>query len=165
MREETMQYLDRVCGGLQKAANMVREDGQEVLALNDHIELIWHYSHLRAATAKIKEAREALDKLEDAMSHEQIPTAMRDVGVKTVNIIGLGRVTVSYRWGCSMLDKDEGMNWLRNNGQEALIIETVNSSTLAAFARNLLEEEGIGLPEDIFKTSTYPFTSITKVKS
>lgn len=164
MREETIQYLDRVCGGLQKAANMVREDGQEVLALNNHIELIWHYYHLRSVTERIKEAREALDKLENALSHEQIPTIMKEVGVKTVNIEKLGRVTVSYRWGCSMLDKDEGMNWLRDNGQESLIIETVNSSTLAAFARNMLEEEGQSLPDDIFKTSLYPFTSITKVR-
>lgn len=164
MREETIQYIDRVCGGLQKAANMVREDGQEVLALNDHIEMVWHYQHLRTATERIKEARDALDKLENLLSHEQIPNIFKEVGVKTVNIIGLGRVTVSYRWGCSMLDKEEGMNWLRDNGQESLIIETVNSSTLAAFARNMLEEEGKGLPEDIFKTSLYPFTSITKVK-
>lgn len=164
MRDETIEYVNRVCGGLQKAANMVRDDGQAVLAMNDHIALIWHYYHLRQATEQIKKAREALDKMEDSLSHSEIPTVMKDAGVKTVNIIDLGRVTVSYRWGCSMIDKDAGMNWLRDNEQEALIIETVNASTLAAFAKNLMEEEGVGLPDDIFKTSTYPFTSITKVK-
>jgi len=62
------------------------------------------------------------------------------------------------------LDKDAGLNWLRANGHEGIIIETVNSSTLSAFAKSQLEEEGVDLPDDIFKIGTSPYTSITKVK-
>jgi len=69
---------------------------------------------------------------------------------------------LSNRWSCSMLDKLTGMDWLRTNGHGDLIQETVNSSTLGAFARNLTEESGYELPSDIFKTSVMTFTSITK---
>jgi hypothetical protein len=61
-----------------------------------------------------------------------------------------------------MLDKQLGMDWLRNTGNESLIQETVNSSTLAAFAKSKTEEEGKELPSDIFKTSVMTYTSITK---
>jgi hypothetical protein len=61
-----------------------------------------------------------------------------------------------------MIDKPLGLDWLRNSGNGSLIQETVNSNTLAAFAKNLNDEEGKELPGEIFKTSIMTVTSITK---
>jgi hypothetical protein len=164
MQEDTVSAVNEICFQLQKVAEMVREDGDFTLALHNHVELIKHYNHLRLATARIKEAREALAEMEEKMSREQIPEIFREHGIKTTTIEGVGRVTVSYRFGCSMLDKEQGLEWLRGNGHGGIIIETVNSSTLSAFAKSMLEESGAELPDSIFKVSTSPYTSITKVK-
>ena len=164
MRQEIIERLEFVCGYLIGVAEAVREDTNATLALHNHVELIKHYNHLRLATARIKEAREALAEMEENLSREQIPEIFREQGIKTTTIEGVGRVTVSYRFGCSMLDKEAGLNWLRQAGHGGIIIETVNSSTLAAFAKSMLEEEGAELPDSLFKISTSPYTSITKVK-
>jgi len=157
--------LDRltyVCGYLTGVAGAVREDTKEVVGTRDHIEIIRHYNHLRLATALIKEAREALSEMEERLSREYVPEVMKEHNVRTITVEGVGRVSITHRFSCSMLDKEAGMDWLRNNGHGGLIIETVNSSTLGAFARSLLEDEGQELPSDLFKTGTMTYTSITK---
>jgi len=164
MQQSTGIALQAVCQSLVNVAGMVRNDTSLVVASGDHIEVIRHYDELRKAVASIKEAREALSEMEERLSRETVPDLMRAVGVKTVSLEGVGRVTVSYRYSCSMLDKEQGIDWLKQNGHGGIVQETVNSSTLAAFSKNLLEVDGKELPEDIFKVGTSPFTSITKVK-
>jgi len=154
--------MNRACGDLNVVAMMVRADTDSAVATRDHITVIKHYDRLRTTTKKIKEAREALDQMEERLSREQVPEVMRAHDVRTITVEGVGRVSLSNRWSCSMLDKLTGMDWLRTNGHGDLIQETVNSSTLGAFARNLTEESGYELPSDIFKTSVMTFTSITK---
>jgi signal transduction histidine kinase len=162
MKQLTYDYAMRVCGGLNKLAEMVRTDTSEDVATNDHVALIKHYDQVRKLTDQIKEAREALDEMEKRLSREQVPEAMRAAGVKTITIEGVGRVSLSNRWSCSMLDKQLGFDYLRANGAEGLIIETVNSQTLAAYAKELSTEEGKELPADVFKTGIMTYTSITK---
>ena len=87
---------------------------------------------------------------------------MEHEGVKTITLIGIGRVTVSHRFSCSMLDKERGMKWLKDEGHGSIVQETVNSSTLAAFAKDITVNQGGSLPEDLFKVGTAPYTSITK---
>lgn len=164
MKVATLEALDRVCQGLVHVAGMVRNDTTLALATNDHVEVIKHYNHLRLAAESIKESREAIQEISDRLSKEQVPDVMRAAGVKTITVEGVGRVTVSHRFSCSMLDKDEGFGWLRSNGHGSLITETVNSSTLSAFAKDMLEAHGTELPTEIFKVGTSPYTSITKVK-
>jgi hypothetical protein len=164
MKESTSQLIERCCVRLVEVAGMVRADTNDVVNSADHIEIIRHYSQLRAATERIAEARKALDEMEVQLSREYVPDAMRAAKVKTVTIEGIGRVSLSNRFSCSIIaePKTIGHEWLRNNGHGALVQETVNSSTLSSFAKNLTEEEGKELPEDIFKTSVMTFTSITK---
>jgi hypothetical protein len=71
---------------------------------------------------------------------------------------------VSQRWSASILDKELGHRWLHDNGHGGLIIPTVNASSLSAFAKDLMENEGKELPEHIFKTGRLTYTSITKAK-
>lgn len=149
---------------MQIVAGQVREDTNAAVQSGDHVELVRHFRDLRDVNALIKEARTALGEMEDLLSSRDIPDAFRSAGVKTTTIEGVGRVTVSYRFSCSMLDKEAGLLWLTENGHGGLIQPTVNSSTLAAFAKNLIETEGKDLPDDIFKTGQSPYTSITKAK-
>ena len=162
MRQETLELLAHVCNNLNTVASMVRSDTDRVVASNDHVEVIRHYDSLRNVTQKIKVAREALDQIEMRLSREQVPDVMDRHGVRTITVEGVGRVSLADKWSCSMVDKWSGIDWLRANGHGDLVQETVNSSTLGAFARNLSEEEGFDLPSDLFKTSVMTYTSITK---
>lgn len=159
-----MERLSHICGLLSGIASTVRDETNAILPSRDHVAIIRHYDKLRLATARIKEAREALNDLEEDLSRVKVPEVMKEHNVKTIHIEDVGRVTVSYRFSCSMLDKEAGINWLRANGHGGIVIETVNSSTLASFAKSLLEDEGKDMPESIFKTGTSPYTSITKVR-
>ena len=143
---------------------MIRADTADVLATRDHVQLVTHFDQLRQSNDLIKEARESLSEIADLLSTRDIPDLFKELKVKTTTIVGVGRVTVSYRFSCSMLDKEQGMEWLKANGHGGLIQPTVNAQTLGAFAKNLIETEGKELPENLFKTGQSPYTSITKVK-
>jgi hypothetical protein len=162
MTPETLSLAEHACFFLNKATELVRKDTKDVVASKDHIEIIKHYARVRQVTEQIKEAREALDEMEKALSREYVPETMREHNVKTITLEGIGRVSLSNRWSCSMIDKPLSMDWLRNSGNGALIQETVNSQTLAAFAKDLNDTKGEELPTDLFKTSIMTVTSITK---
>lgn len=59
--------------------------------------------------------------------------------------------------------KDEAFQWLRDNEYGSLIKETVNSSSLSAAAKEVMEK-GMELPEDLFNTITKDSVSITVKK-
>lgn len=77
------------------------------------------------------------------------------------------RFTISNQWRASVVEgeKDKAIGWLNDNGYGEIVQETINASTLSAFARRLNEEENIELPTDYFKVATVPVTSVTKVKA
>lgn len=162
MQEATLAALQGVTMTLTNIAAAIREEGIETVASGDHIAIIKHYNDLRQVNAIIKTAREALTEIEEKFSREYVPDTMRAQGIKTIHLEGIGRVTINHRWSASMLDKERGMQWLRDTDNGSLIIETVNSSTLASFAREKMEEEGVDLPNDIFKVGQMAYTSITK---
>lgn len=156
---------DRLKSIAEQLAPLVDDLTREVTEyrIKDHIELIRYFDEFRKSADIFDETKKALTELRDNMSREYIPDAMFNAGVKTVNVVGVGRVTVSQRFSCSMLDKEAGIDWLKHHGLGGIVIETVNSSTLAATAKKMIQEEGKDLPENIFKISAVPYTSITKV--
>jgi len=163
MREDTIAQLYDACQGLISATTHVRKDTDEVVASQDHIEVIRHYDQLRQLTTKIKESREALEQIETKLSREQVPEVMRAHKVKSITVEGVGRVTLGTRWSASMPDKGEGFGWLRANGHGGVIQETVNAQTLGALAKEL-NDDGTELPAPTFTTNIMTYTSITKVK-
>lgn len=161
MYDATLSQLQIALEELRVAQKLVEEDTVKVIASNDHIELVRHYARLRGINELIGVARKSLAIIEDRLSHTEIPDIFREHGLKTITLEDVGRVSIGHRWSCSMIDKAIGMNYLREQGDGGLIIETVNSSTLAAHAKNL-NEQGKDLPQDKFTTSIMPYTSITK---
>lgn len=167
MKQETQVMLDQVAKGMNVVAGMVRQDTNEVMATKDHVEIIKHFAATRNTVEQIKLARKALDEIEEQLSKQYIPDLFREMRETTgqkppYKIEGVGSVTVSYKFSCSMPDKDAGHEWLRSNGHGGLITETVNSSSLSAFAKDMIENHGIDLPAEVFKTSSQPYTSIRK---
>lgn len=148
---------------LRKATEEVQRETRELVGSNDHINLIRHFAKVRNASELIKASRESLDEIEKQLSREYVPDSLRSRNIRTITVDDVGRVSLSVRWSCSMLDKQLGFQWLRETGNESLIQETVNAQTLAAFAKDLNVTKGIELPQDIFNTSQMTVTSITKV--
>jgi hypothetical protein len=125
---------------------------------------------LESALGTLMEARELDDMLKDLKSaigkiykdlkEIDIPAKFEEAGVTSITIGGY-RFTKSESIRASMKDKIAAYDWLRNNDLEDLITETVNSSTLSATARTLMEE-GKELPEDMFNVYIMNNTSVTK---
>jgi hypothetical protein len=162
MRESTKEELANLLAAARHLQNEVENDTREVLTRADTLEMVQHFVDLRDINEDIKIVRKSLELIEDRLSHSEIPDQFKRTRTTTTTFEGIGRVSIGHKWGCSIIDKAVGFNWLRENGHGGLIIETVNASTLAAFAKNLQETEGKALPQDKFKTSINPYTSITK---
>ena len=163
MKQETADDLATTCQSLINIAGDIRKETADIVSTKDHIPLIKHFDQLRLLNATIKESREALKEIEEQLSREWVPDAMRSANIRTITIEGVGRVSLGTRWSASMPDKQIGMNWLRENGHGGVIQETVNAQTLGALAKEL-GDTGVELPAPTFTTSVMTYTSITKVK-
>lgn len=151
----------------QKLASLLERatrDSAKVIERGDIPETVIYFDELRETVKALAAQTSALSKHIDSLSQEQIPTMFANANVKTIKIDNVGRVTVNARWSATMIDKDIGMRWLRETGNDGLIIETVNAQTLGAFAKDELSkgEKGTPLPDDLFKVSSTPYISITK---
>lgn len=163
MNESTVAELQKLCSWLTDLTNRVRTETDQVISTTDHVAIIKHYDATRHVTALIKESREALAGIEERLSREHVPHAMRTANVKTITVEGVGRVSLGTRWSASMSDKVAGFEWLRANEHGGVIQETVNAQTLGALAKEL-NADGVELPAPIFSTNIMTYTSITKVK-
>ena len=117
---------------------------------------------------QLSDAVDELGKLVENLKTTQIPQLFEDHNVRNVSVEVDGiayRVGVSQRVVASVKadDKAKAYDWLRTHELGALVIETVNSSTLASTAKAMLEE-GKELDPDLFNVAIMPTTSVTKVK-
>ena len=127
------------------------------------------YYFLEDAYDALDEARKAIYKQVEDLKNRALPELMADKKAKTLTLEIPGverarRFTTNRRLSASILPdrKAEGYAYLRENGAENLIQETVNSSSLSSYAKQMIEEQGMDLPDDTFKLSTMTYISITK---
>lgn len=169
MKTETLKLLNDTVAKFGNLAKLIEQETHEVHASGDHIAIIVHYDQIRIAMDVVKKGRETLDLIKDRLSAEIVPEVMAENRIKTINIEGVGRVTVSARFSASIIDdpergKEPGHEWLLANNGKDLVKPTVNSSALSAFAKERINDQGRDMPEDLFKVGTKPYTSITKGK-
>ena len=140
--------------------------------LETYIEDDLHMQSVEGYTKTLMEARDAADTVKFVnkrfadihrkMKEDLVPAKFEEEGVSSITIDGY-RFTVSKSMRTSIVtgQKEEAYIWLRDNELGDLIQETVNSSTLNATAKSLLEE-GLELPEDHFSSYFYNNTSVSK---
>ncbi len=117
-----------------------------------------------------KQAYDALDAIRkkiyhvlDRTSKEVIPARLNEMGVDRVRVPSIGRsVGILIKYSASTVDKEKGFAWLRKRGDEHIITETVNASTLAAYLRDLTLNEGVDAPDDAFVLKSYNITGMNK---
>lgn len=165
MHSQTKHDLSVAIQDLEGVLSRMRSESDEILGSKDHLSIIRHYDDMRLANERMKHVRKALDEMAEQWSREFVPDAMRAKQIKTINLEGVGRVTISARWSASIVEgqKEPAFTWLRESGDGGIIQETVNSSTLSAFAKTKFEA-GYELPAHLFKVGQMTFTSITKPK-
>lgn len=161
MEYDTRLSAEYAGGKLDKLVNRVHRDTLALVEQGDIPAIVKHFDAVRTEYRALKDKIEKLEKEVEDLSYGVIPTMFMNQSVKTIKIDGVGRVTVNIRWSASMADKQAGMTWLRETGNDGLIIETVNSSTLSAFAKTSALE-GKPLPDNLFNVTQLNVTSITK---
>ena len=161
MKDETQVIGDCAVSRLDKLLQDVEQETLAVVLQNDLPTTVVHYDAFDKLVVSLKKRISALEKHRDSLSYETLPTMFTNQNVKTINVVGVGRVTVNVRWTASMLDKQKGLEWLRTSGNEGLIQETVNAGTLSSFAKGETLA-GHPLPDYLFKVGTAQHISITK---
>lgn len=133
--------------------------------LKDNLpELLTFYRQLKTANSEIEKLIKLLKELQENLSHKLIPDLMESQ--KTDNL-GTGGYTFSLGVrtfaNISMLQREKGLQWLRDNGYSALISENVNSKTLSSAIADYIEREGLVPPEDAITLHQQKYISVRKV--
>lgn len=117
------------------------------------------YKQLEAATLH----KTAIQKKFDHYKIEVIPDAMDEESITSCQIEGIGRLGLTNDARVSTIDKEAAFAWVRENGYEDLITETINGSTLKSFLKEM-KAKGEEIPEDAFKYQPFTRASITKAR-
>ena len=154
--QQALAHLNRAAQELEEwTANQLKS-----LKTSEVLRGYYEYSELHE---QVDKTRKRVNAALEGISRNTIPGIFEDEGISTTTLKDIGRrFTVSTRMSCSMADPDAAKEWLRTNGHGALITETVNASTLAAFAKSQIVEQGKDLPPNLFKLSNMRYTSVTR---
>lgn len=127
-------------------------------------EVIRHFGNLRACKENLEDEVKALNKEFDYVRLSLIPKIFDEKGISKLTITGVGRVNLTGDLYASIQpDKqDEAFQFFRDLDKGALIKETINSSTLKATLKAMMQA-GEEIPEDIFKVTPFTRASLTKV--
>ena len=161
MKNDTHAAAGSAAEFLDAFLDRAQRDTQEIAANNNIPISVGHFAEFRDMVDLVAEKVTALQAHVRSLSYEILPTMFENQNVKTIKLDDIGRVSVNVRWSATMLNREKGMEWLRDTGNEGLIIETVNASTLTAFAK-VETLAGRPLPDAVFKVGTAQHISITK---
>lgn len=159
-----IQALDDAEAALTKAASLIDTalDGLKDQTLG---EAATFYHHLKASYDALDTQRKRVYKALDFLSKGLLPEMMEQEGTDKIQVPELGKsFYILKKFSASMVDKQGAMNWLRERGDGALVTETVNASTLASYLKDLMLNEGVEAPEDLFKLTSYNATGSSSYK-
>lgn len=121
-----------------------------------------YYVQFRGEFDYLDQVRDKWATIKEQMSNVILPgifeRSQQDQSIKLKSGV---TVTVSFATRASIKDKPGAYKWLEENNLGDLIQPTVNSSTLASVAKNLLDENQ-SLPPEYFNVSLKPTTSVVK---
>ena len=121
------------------------------------------YQTLKDGMDALKEETVKLNKQLQYLGGKLIPEQMETEGVDKVRVPELSRSFYPLvKYSASVLDKDKAFQYLRDHEAESLISETVNSSSLAAYLKDRMLNEGIDPPDDVFNFNPYTITGSSR---
>jgi len=133
----------------------------------DHVQFARAFVNLYMLRKVIKEFETAFEAIWVEYNGTLMPAAIEGAGVTNVPLAEGLRVQRAQVTRASIR---EGMHeaahaWLKENGHHMIVTETVNASTLSSLAKELIEEQNIDLPDEMFNVALMPVMSITKIPS
>jgi hypothetical protein len=117
---------------------------------------------IRHAREEIQEIMDHIDSLDTKFCREILPEIYEREDASSITALDY-RVTKTESIKAHARNKEVAIEWLDANGYDAIVDREprVNSQTLNAFARTLMED-GSELPEDIFNVYQFSNTSLTR---
>jgi len=161
------QLMESVIGGIRNVKKELADNlPSHIRADRPASELAHLYGAVRDLCDEFAAAAEVAGAASTQLSTQLIPAAFERENISTFTTADGYRVTLSTRFVASIKPdmKGEAWDWLRKNGLDALIVETVNASTLSAAGKKMIEDEGKELPEHLFNAHFMPSVSLTKTK-
>lgn len=130
---------------------------------NSYLELGTRMKDLKEQIKALEDAVKPLKKEYEELTRTIIPQKLEQEGLSTVNIKGLGRITVTQQMSVSVLKDNQALlrKWMRDHGYGELVVETINSSTLKAWLKERIEAAD-DYPADLLNIFAYEQASLTK---
>lgn len=139
-------------------------DGHEVNEQSSYIELAQFQKTQKACIQKLtKELKNAREQLR-IVQEDILPPKMEADGMKTITLSGIGRLNNNPQFRASVIAEHQPAmrQWLVDNGWEALVQETVNSSTFKSWVKERLTE-GDDIPMEYI--NVHSFDQVVLVKA
>lgn len=156
--------LDVACIGLNALIDKWRKNIDIIQRSGGLSEMCMHFLRLDEEYTEIDNLRKELYKLLDGLDKTILPELFEKAGVDKIAVPEVERsFYLVPKYSASILDKEAGYQWLRDNGMESMIGETVNAGTLAAYLRARLIDEGLD-PPDSMKLNSYKTIGSSKYK-
>jgi hypothetical protein len=139
----------------------------EVIASMDYAELAQFYTDLMTNHAEVALMLKRINEVKKAVEQDIVPDKLDADDMVNVTIAdsegNKKRWQTSGQLQCGVLaaDREALYKWLEEHGNESLITDTVNSSTLKAFVKKLIKE-GKEVP-DMVNIHPYQQASLVKV--
>ena len=142
-----------------------KEKLEQLEKSNDLSTLLVAFYDVKNDYEAVEELRKELYALVDKYNKFIIPKEMERRDIDKMQVASIARSFYPLtKTSTTVADKDKAFEWLRANGGESLIQETVNSSTLSAFVTTMLKETGKEPPADVIKRHSYTIIGISKYK-
>jgi hypothetical protein len=128
-----------------------------------YLELATKVKDLKATIAEQESATKKVKEELDRLQLNIIPAKMEDEGVSTVNVKGVGRITVTTQMRTNVPSDNVPAlkKWMRENGYGGLISEVINSSTLKSWIKERIQESE-EYPADLINIYAFDQASLTK---
>jgi hypothetical protein len=106
-----------------------------------------------------------LKKMAEVLTTKTIPELMNDLGMDKARLRGIGELKIVPELYCSIpaAVREEAKQWLSEHGYGDLITETVNASTLRAWAKEQLLN-GVEIPDELFRLFPVTKVKLTRIK-
>lgn len=158
--ERTLEAIERL-DLIQKALGSVLPDLIAKHALGEATDVLMDLGSTGGIAERLTKAVSDFNARIAYAKEVSMPARLDDEECQTFNT-ERARVTRTARTYASIVNeqKEAAFLWLRENGLEALIQETVNASSLSGAAKERMAE-GHELPEDLFKVHIKDSVSLT----
>lgn len=127
------------------------------------VDLIARMHEIQQKKERLEAQVKELNRHFDFLRITKIPAQMEEEGIDRINVTNVGRVSLTADMHVSIKAemKEQFYQWLRDNGREDIVTETVNPSTLKATVKNMVKN-GEEYPDDLLNVSPFTRASITK---